>query len=193
MSHIIEIKDFIELAVYAILTGAAIWLKDRKRKDKGLIHTTDRLVKCKAILNELMHELEADRVQLWDGSNGTTSLSGYHIQKLTVFAESNKEGLPDIAHKFENIPSQKMQRNLLRLADSEDGFVISYEKLESDDFARMNQAHNVNSALLVRIESAKKGWVGILLIGWSSDKLPSSYEISFAKMKAAQLGTIDRL
>lgn len=189
----IEIKDIVELFVYATLLGFVTWLKDRKKKDGGLIHTTERLVKCKAILNEIMHELEADRVQLWDGSNGTTSLSGYHIQKLTVFAEANKEGLPDIAHKFENIPSQKMQRNLLRLADSDDGFIISYEKLEHDDIARMNQAHGIHTALLVRIESAKKGWVGILLVGWSSDRVASNYEVSFAKMKASQLGTIDRL
>lgn len=189
------IKDILEILAPAAVTIFGLWVKDYKPKKatKGLEHTTTRLIACKNILHEIRSELHADRVQLWDGSNGTTSLSGYHIQKLSMFAESNKDGLPEISHLFENIPSQKLQRNLLRLADSDGGYIISKEGEEMDDVAKLNQNYGINTAMMVRIESPKKGWVGMLVVGWTQDKIPSSYEIAFTKLKASQLGVIDRV
>lgn len=189
-------KDVIEELVTGVTTGLVVGIvlsiKNLRKSWKGLDHTTDRIAKCRAILSEVRDELDASRVFLWDGSNGTQSLSGYHIQKLTMFSEVNRDGLPDIAYKFENIPSQKLQRFLLSLAYSDDSYIISYESLEKDDLATIHKNHNMDTLLLVRIESSKKGWVGILSVGWDSEKIPSEYEIAFAKLKASQLGAIDK-
>lgn len=189
------IVRFLEIAV--TLYGYKAYEKwlDRKAEKKLKITTDyssdyDKKAKINPILEDIKYELDADRVQYWEFSNGEKTLSGHHLKKLSLFIESNKEGIKEIAPQFQAVPVKKFERGLDKLYESSDDFIYSNEMLEFDELSSLNAQFNIASVLSIKVKNEIGVWVGVLSVCFENVKPLTEGEIAFAKLQASRISVI---
>ena len=98
--------------------------------------------------------------------NGGYYYTGENIQRMTMIAETNREPLEPIKHKFLGIPVRLFARNLQKLIANN----YTHERNElayNDALSVINQEHKITSSALFKLTSAdEKDWVGVLAFGW---------------------------
>lgn len=165
--------------------------KERKTKrNSDYSSDYDKKSKIRPILGELLYELDADRIQYWEFSNGEKTLSGHHLKKLSLFMESNKEGLSDIAHNFQLVPVKQFERNLDKLYESPTDFIISNETREFDELASLFAQFGIGTILSIKIKNEIGVWVGVLSICFRNEHLINEGQVAFSKLHAARLSVI---
>jgi hypothetical protein len=186
---------FIEIAI--TLYGYKAYEKWLERREEKKIKITtdyssdyDKKAKINPILEDIKYELDADRVQYWEFSNGEKTLSGHHLKKLSLFMESNKEGLKELAPQFQAVPVKKFERGLDKLYESSDDFVYSNEMLEFDELGSLNAQFNIASTLSIKIKNEIGVWVGVLIICFETVRPLNEGEIAFAKVQASRISVI---
>lgn len=190
------IKDFttIGLSLYGVKYYEN-WLAQRKEKKSKLVltdYTSDyeKKTKIKPILDEILYELEPIRVQYWEFSNGEKTLSGHHLKKLSLFMESNSNGVKDIASHFQFVPVKQFERNLDKLYESENDVIISNETREFDDLASLFAQYDVKTVLSIKVKNEIGVWVGVLSICFKEERLLNEGEIAFSKLQSSRLSII---
>lgn len=186
---------FIEIAI--TLYGYKAYEKWLERREEKKIKITtdyssdyDKKAKINPILEDIKYELDSDRVQYWEFSNGEKTLSGHHLKKLSLFMESNKEGLKELAPQFQAVPVKKFERGLDKLYESSDDFVYSNEMLEFDELGSLNAQFNIASTLSIKIKNEIGVWVGVLIICFETVRPLNEGEIAFAKVQASRISVI---
>lgn len=186
---IIELIKTVGAGVSAV---AGIWLteKIKKKNAPGLKETANRVSKVEPLLAQIQEELGASRVQEWIVSNGDKTLSGHSIQKLSMFTEVNRMGVESIAHKFQLVPATNLSRNIIRLAETEENYIVTNEWNEFDDLASLHLSYNIKTTLIVKITTMGGKWTGILFVAFDEERIINEQEIAFVKLKASQIGAI---
>ena len=165
--------------------------KERKaKKINDYSSDYDKKAKIRPILDELLYELEADRIQYWEFSNGEKTLSGHHLKKLSLFMESNKEGVSEIAHNFQFVPVKQFERNLDKLYESTTDFIISNEIREKDELASLFAQFGIGTILSIKIKNEIGVWVGVLSICFKDEHTVNEGQVAFSKLHAARLSVI---
>ena len=185
------------ILVFATFYGAEAfknWLQTRKEKKNkaSTDYSSDysKKIKLKPILEEINYELAANRVQLWEFSNGEKTLSGHHLKKLSLFMESNSEGERDIASQFQLVPVKQFERLLDRLYESEHDYIVTNELQEYDELSNLYAQYNMVTILSIKLKNEIGVWIGILSICFTDTKVLNDGEIAFSKLQASRLSTI---
>lgn len=170
----------------------AIWYRERwlNRNKPTLKESAERIKQVENILSEIQFELEAYRVQEWIVTNGDKTLTGHSIQKLSIFAEFNRNGVESVAPTFQYIPATNLSRNIVALAEANNGYVVSNEYLLDDDLAKLHSSFNIKTIAFFKIVNNTGKWVGILSVAFDQPRDLTQSEVSFLKLKASQLGVI---
>lgn len=150
----------------------------------------DKKMKINPILEDIKYELDADRVQYWEFSNGEKTFSGHHLKKLSLFMESNREGVKEIAPQFQLVPVKKFERNLDKLYESETDFIYSNEMNEFDELSSLNVQFNIVSVLSIKVKNEFGTWIGIVSVCFENVRALNEGEIAFAKLQASRLSVI---
>lgn len=171
------------------------WLERRREKKNKLVltdYSTDysKKAKIKPILDDILYELEPTRVQYWEFSNGEKTLSGHHLKKLSLFMESNSEDTKDIAQHFQFVPVKQFERNLDKLYESANDFIISNELKEFDDLSSLFSQYGIATVLSIKVKNEIGVWVGVLSICFKNERVLNEGEIAFAKLQSARLSII---
>lgn len=195
-------ETILDLFKQLMLIGASLYgyrifsdYMDR-RKERKTKRTTDyssdydKKSKIRPILDELLYELEADRIQYWEFSNGEKTLSGHHLKKLSLFMESNADGFKDIAATFQLVPVKQFERNLDNLYESSTDYIISNETREFDELASLFAQFGIGTILSVKVKNEIGVWVGILSICYKDEHIMNEGQIALAKLNAAKLSII---
>lgn len=186
------VLKFVESSIAGLFAVIGIWIREKliKSNAPGLKETAKRVSKVEALLAEIQEELGAFRVQEWVVTNGDKTLSGHSIQKLSMFTEINRVGVESIAQSFQFVPATNLSRNIIRLSDSDDGYILTNEWQEYDDLASLHLSYGVKAAMVCKIVNMQNKWVGILFIGFDEERIINEQEIAFVKLKASQIGAI---
>lgn len=195
-------QPIIEILTKALEIGGSLYgyrifsdYMDR-RKERKLKKTSDyssdydKKSKVRPILDELLYELEASRVQYWEFSNGEKTLSGHHLKKLSLFMESNQDGVNDIAPNFQFVPVKQFERNLDKLYESPHDYIISNENREFDELASLFAQFGIGTILSIKIKNEIGVWVGVLSICFKDEHILNEGQIAFSKLHAARLSVI---
>lgn len=173
-----------------VVTLIGIWVKARmhQRAKPDLSRTITRNEKVKPILEQILVELRATRCCEWAVSNGDITLSGYHLQKLSILTEAVKDGIEPIQALFQLVPISQFNRAIEGLRNSP--FVVSHESKMQDDLAALNLNYDVVTVAEVCIRGEFNKWTGILRVAWDVERDVSEREIAFLKLQAARIGAI---
>lgn len=170
------------------LLGLAYRSYLEKKKTPDLTRVMGRTDQVKKILDQILYELEGCRCCEWAVSNGDVTLSGYHLQKLSILTEACKDGTEAIQPLFQLVPISQFKRmiDLLR----QDDVVVSLENKIQDDLAALNLNYEMVTLVEVRIHGEFNKWTGVLSLSWDAEREVTSSEIAFLKMQAARIGAI---
>lgn len=185
----------VALRVFEIISVSygSVWLSkylERKGRKRESDMDTEFIRKRAIfpILEDIRYQLDADRVFETVFSNGDTTFTGHHMKKLSIIAEVNREGLPDIGHHFQFIPTKKFDRILDELYESPEDYVITDETKEHDDLANLKKMFKLNYTLVVKIRDSIGRWVGNVSVGFIEPREFTDSEISYVKTQASRIG-----
>lgn len=175
--------------------GAALF-KDyidnrRKEKNKPSLQDIDHYEAIQPVLENIRETLNAGSVAFWEGSNGETTLSGFHKKKLSLVAESVEEDKYSGLGELDNIPVQNFKRSIDDLRDSHKGYIVSNEFDKFDELADLYQSYNIGTLVAFKILTGKtvKRWTGILCIGFNEKpKLLTDSDLAWLHTQAARIG-----
>jgi len=170
------------------LLGLAYKSYLNKRKTPDLTRTMDRANRVKGILDQIKEELSAIRCCEWAVSNGDITLSGYHLQKLSILTEVCAEGTESIQPLFQLVPISQFKRTIEQL--KAEPVVVSLESKIQDDLAALNLNYQMVTLVEIRIHGEFSKWTGILSVSWDTERNVTAQEIAFLKMQAARIGAI---
>lgn len=159
-----------------------------RRAKPDLDRAVQRKERVKPILEQILYELDATRCCEWAVSNGDITLSGYHLQKLSIITEAVKEGTEPIQPLFQLVPISQFTRAIEGLRDAT--FVVSLETQIKDDLAALNLNYDVVTVAEVCIRGEFNKWTGILRVAWDKEREVTASEIAFLKLQAARIGAI---
>jgi len=166
--------------------------KERKSHDDNMDFDYHRVSEINPLLEDLKYHLKADKVAEVAFSNGDTTLSGYHLKKVSIITETMSDD-PDeaIAPHFQLVPSRKFDRTIRSLYEAENDWVFWDETQEKDETAALNRAFNLNSLLLVAIRNQENKWVGYIMVSWKDKKdTITEPEIQRAQLVASRIGVM---
>lgn len=192
-----EWYDFI-ISLVGIISanyGAALF-KDyidnrKKEKNKPSLQDIDHYEAIQPVLENIRETLNAGSVAFWEGSNGETTLSGFHKKKLSLVAESVEEDKYSGLGELDNIPVQNFKRSIDDLRDSHKGYIVSNEFDKFDELADLYQSYNIGTLVAFKILTGKtvKRWTGILCIGFNEKpKLLTDSDLAWLNTQAARIG-----
>lgn len=179
------------------LTGyGVIWFKNhldnrKKEKDKPSLADPDPYGKVQPILDLIKDEMGAGVVAFWEGSNGETTLSGFHKKKLSLMAESVSDSKYSGLGEMDNIPIESFKRNVDALRQSENDYIVSYEFDKFDELAALHQSYNIGTLVAFKIITGKniKKWTGKLIIGFNEKpKLLTDADLAWMHTQALRIG-----
>lgn len=163
-NHISEILVIFGLAfISVVVKHVQAWLKARplRRFERGL----QQNAKVRDLLAELRVLYDADRVGLWQFSNGNYYVSGESIMNtsLTHFVTKTGVASPTIVRP---IPTTHMLPTLKLLQADKSG--LFPHDLSTDDSFQEVQFAATGTAIFIAaaVRDARKGWVGILIVSW---------------------------
>lgn len=186
------IKDIVTGVFSVISALLTVWYREKwlNRNKPDLKSATERVKKIENILSEIQYELDAMRVNEWAATNGEKTLTGHSIQKLSIMAEYNRTGVEAISHSFQSVPATNLSRNLIKLAESKDGIIISHESDYKDDLSALHKSYEMETVCFTKISDIYGKWVGVLCIAFDTKRKLTEGEIAFIKLKASQIGGI---
>jgi len=181
----------------AIGAGAAlgtVYIKEilaerMKRNEKRV--SLDQPTPCEILgplLDEIRLELGAWRVMYWEGSNGTKTLGGIHIKRLSCICESidpRGERLKDI---FQNLSIETARRTISEMRHSQDIVVYSNEYAKNDAEATIYMNYGIYTVLNVKVV-VNGVWSGFLNIGFrTKDQLFWQKHQHYLELMAGRIG-----
>jgi len=177
-------------ACYGSLLVKGYLDKRRERKTDTVSKDIDRKRQAQEVAERMLYELEASRVVFWLFSNGDTTLNGYHLKKLSVFAEANHPGQEMMSPYFQLVPSKQFERALMQLHDASDDYLVTQESSLTDSLSALADQYNIDTILRVKVRTDTGRWVGMVSVCYSDNRELTEGQIAFAKMQAAILGSI---
>ncbi len=181
-------------ATSLVTTGLTIignfWVERYKKKNEPDLSDPDFEDRIKDVLDLIKDEMKSCRVSYWEGSNGTNTLSGYHLKKLSMMGESNKPGYHDIKDEMHMIPISTFKRHMDLLKESEDGVIFSVEKKYHDDLANLNMSYGVNSVYVFQVKTVFNKWTGVLSVGFDDPILLDEQKLAWLKIQASRIGIL---
>jgi hypothetical protein len=190
-----KIVEFLPELVGIIGTVGGIYLKDyleRRRAEKHKSDLNDETIDdlIKPILDQIQFEMNAARVCYWEGINGTNTLSGFSIKKLSVMSESYSEEFHSIKDELQLVPVESFKRNIKELRESVDDYYISHEFEKNDSLSVLHNRYGKKTVLLVKVYRKKK-WVGVLSAGFIEEpRMFEKEEIQWLLLQAGRIGTV---
>lgn len=190
------ITEYIVKAFEIFTVGyGSVWFSkylDRKKEKQESNMDKEYLRKrtVMPILDDVRYQLESVRVFESVFTNGDTTFTGHHMKKLSIISESNEEGLPDIGHHFQFIPTKKFDRVLDALYESPDDYVIFDENEWKDELASLKKMFGLNYTLVVKIRDQFNRWVGTITVVFERKTELTDSDISYVKTQAARIGGI---
>lgn len=164
--------------------------KQRMKSIPDIRQANSRKDKIRPILEELRYEMGCTRCCEWAVSNGDVTLSGHHLQKLSIVTECNDEGIENIQSLFQLIPISQFTRTIDELRTHPT--VVTYENTIKDDLAALNMSYDIVTLIQVRIHGDYDKWVGILSVAWNKERTVTAAEMAFIKLQAARIGATRR-
>lgn len=181
--------------IFSVNYGSALfkdWLDNRRKEhQKPSLGDEDHYEKVYPILENIKNELDADSVCLWEGSNGETTLSGFHKKKLSVVLELVSDDKHSAITEIENIPVYNFRRQLTELKESSNSYVVSYEFNKHDELSDLYQSYGLGTIAIFKIYTGKTNkWTGILTIGFKDrPKLLTDADLAWLNTQAARIGS----
>jgi len=182
--------------IFSVNYGSALfkdWLDNRRKEhQKPSLGDNDHFDRVQPILENIREEFNADSVCLWEGSNGETTLSGFHKKKLSVVAESVSDYGFSTIKDIENIPVYSFRRQLTELKHSEKGYVVSYEFDKHDELSGLYMNYNIGTIAVFKVCTGKSilKWTGLLTIGFKDKpKLLTDVDLAWLNTQAARIGS----
>lgn len=173
-----------------------IWFKDyldnkKKEKLKPSLSDKDYYDEIQPLLENIKEEFDADSVCLWEGSNGETTLSGFHKKKLSIVLEvvSNTEHCA--MQDMENIPVNMFKRQLNELRDSSTDYIVSYEDEKDDELSELYKSYNIRTIAVFKINTGKsvKKWTGLLTVAFKEKRETLTHaDLAWINIQAARIG-----
>lgn len=190
-----KIFDFLPEIFTVIGTIGGIYLKDHLEKKRAEAlrsdlndHSLDDLLK--PILDQIQFDTNACRVCYWEGVNGTNTLSGFSIKKLSVMSESFSEEFESIKEELQLVSVDSFKRNLKDLRETAEDYIISNEFEKKDSLSLLHKRYGKNTVLLIKVYSKKK-WIGVLSIGFiEAPRIFEKTEIQWLLLQAGRIGNI---
>lgn len=190
-----KIIDFLPETLGVIGTIGGIYLKDyleRRRAEKLKSDLNDETIDdiIKPILDQIQFEMGAARVCYWEGVNGTNTLSGFSIKKLSVMSESHSDEFESIKDELQLVPVESFKRNIKELRECTENYYISHEFEKNDALSILHNRYGKKTVLLIKVYRKKK-WVGVLSVGFVEEpRIFDREEIQWILLQAGRIGTI---
>jgi hypothetical protein len=175
-------------------TLAGIWLT--KFLEKRFSRSTPDLSQpeieeiVQPILDKIRAEMGAFRVDYWEGSNGEKTLSGYHIKKLSMFAEALDEGAKTIREECKLLPVSMFGRNITKMRVSSAHYLISHEIELNDDLAIWYQNYGVHTLLMFKVKTKLNRWTGILSVCYNTKTNLTHQQLVWLEAQVGRIGNL---
>ncbi len=159
------------------------------KKDKiphNVSNAVEKNKRLDSLCSELLHRLQAQRVNVWLFHNGGYYYTGEPIQKLSIICEKNDDGVEPVIHLFQNQPMAIFQRNLEKLL-SNDWFSEYNELQYKDSMAVINSLYHIVSSGLFKLKNKEGYFAGILAIGYNHQHAITAGDVELIKEYATQI------
>ena len=159
------------------------------KKDKiphNVSNAVEKNKRLDSLCSELLHRLQAQRVNVWLFHNGGYYYTGEPIQKLSIICEKNDDGVEPVIHLFQNQPMAIFQRNLEKLI-SNDWFSEYNELQYKDSMAVINSLYHIVSSGLFKLKNKEGYFAGILAIGYSHQHAITAGDAELIKEYTTQI------
>jgi hypothetical protein len=176
--------------ITAITTLGGIWLTEKiKSAKKPDLADPDFDDLLKPVLDTIQAESQAARVCFWEGKNGLSTFSGYHIKTLNMMVESNDTGVLDIKSELQDIPADIFKRHLRKLMTDQEYFV-SHEDLERDELSFLYRGYGVETLVVFKIRTKFDKWTSLLVVGYKDSREVTEVELSWLRTQAGRISSI---
>jgi hypothetical protein len=192
-------NQILETALKVIEIGSisfgSVWLNnhlERKSKEKKKPDLYEKSIDdlVSPILELIQYEINPIRVSYWEGVNGTNTLSGFSIKKLSMMAEVIREGEDETKEQMQSIPIESFKRNIDDLRDSDDDYIVSNEFKKYDNLSALHARFKNKTLIAIKVYTKGK-WTGILMIGFDEEpRLFTESEIEWLRLQAGRIGNL---
>jgi hypothetical protein len=189
-------EQVIEIIKIGSAGYGAIWFKDyldnrKKELNKPSLSDDDKNDEIQEVLDIIKEHIGANIVAFWEGSNGETTLSGFHKKKLSLVCESVTDSKFSGLGEMDNVPVKNFKRNIDALKVSEDDYIVSYEFDKFDELAALHQSYGIGTMVVFKVITGNniKKWTGLLCVGFSDKpKLLTDADLAWMSLQAGRLG-----
>lgn len=179
------------IAAYGAIKANKYQEKKEKEKQNYLDLHDDITPQIKEICTYLGHTINPIRCDYWIGHNGTRSISGFHMTKLSMLCEWVDEDTPETLHINQDLPTQTFQRNMFSLSVAKEHYIVSRESEHTDQLSSIIRSFGVNTFVAFKTFNSKGQWEGILTLGFEEeDKQLADDEIGYIRIMADRIGSI---
>ena len=123
----------------------------RKKMSKALSDSTDKDIKIKQELRNLIERYDFDRVSVIEYHNGITTLAGVSLKKASMTHEETNTRTASMLNEFQSVPCSISASMLKELENTHDGYVCVDDESAVEETAIANRMYGVRQAWNFRI------------------------------------------
>jgi hypothetical protein len=190
LDHFEKILELFSIGYGSVWFNRYLEKKSIERK-KPSLEDIDHYERIQEALETIRDTLNPNIVAFWEGSNGETTLSGFHKKKLSLVAESVSDDKYSGIGELDNIPAINFKRNIDLLRTSDYGYIVSYEFEKFDELAALHQSYEIGTLVALKIITGRdiKKWTGILVVGFKEKpKLLTDADLAWLNIQAGRIG-----
>lgn len=176
----------------AVLEWVRAKLKKEKSKESPVKEAIDVNELVDAQLDQLMEELNCDRIWVGQFHNGGNFYpTGKSIQKFSLFYEKLTPSIDPIQHVFQQIPVSLFPKSLAKLYKDGELAIVNYDTDEIYDLNMFSKDHNTKSFYMVAIDNLDGHFIGVIGIAYTDKEHKlSKEEWIFIRQKAGAIGSL---
>jgi len=176
----------------AVLEWVRAKLKRKESKESPVKEAIDVNELVDAQLDQLMEELNCDRIWVGQFHNGGNFYpTGKSIQKFSLFYEKLTPSIDPIQHVFQQIPVSLFPKSLAKLYKDGELAIVNYDTDEIYDLNMFSKDHNTKSFYMVAIDNLDGHFIGVIGIAYTDKEHKlSKEEWIFIRQKAGAIGSL---
>ena len=197
MIFTIEILGAIIVAFITAVLGpiALAWVKDKLERKKKETPMSEALKSSSLIddqLNEIMEELDCDRVWVAQFHNGGHFYpTGKSIQKFSIFYEKCNPSIPHIQSTFQNIPVSLFPKVLSKVyKDGELEILNTETEQNSFGISALTNNFKTKSICMVGLRSLDGHLIGVMGISFINERNLVKEDWIIIRQKVGIIGTL---
>lgn len=176
----------------AVLEWVRAKLKRKESKESPVKEAIDVNELVDAQLDQLMEELNCDRIWVGQFHNGGNFYpTGKSIQKFSLFYEKLTPSIDPIQHVFQQIPVSLFPKSLAKLYKDGELAIVNYDTDEIYDLNMFSKDHNTKSFYMLAIDDLDGHFIGVIGIAYTDKEHKlSKEEWIFIRQKAGAIGSL---